>query len=533
MSKPNQSFTHTGIDNITSGENLSYWIASSEPMVFETVESNISAEVLIIGGGIAGLTTAYCLLEAGKKVVLVDDGFLGSGESGRTTAHITYALDDRYFEIEKIFGEHKITIAANSHAAAIEFIFRTVTHENISCHLKRVDGYLFLSSNDEKETLEKEYEATKRLGLMTQMLNQIPSIQAEDGKWCIKFPDQGQFNILEYLHGLADAIISKGGKIYTESKATDINSKGAKVNGFDISAENIVVATNTPINDTVTIHTKQWPYRTYVIGARIKKGTLPYSLWWDTGDTESKWISNPYHYVRLAEMDDEYDILIAGGEDHKTGQAADENIPEDHRYEKLLDWTRKRFPQIEEVSFKWSGQVMEPIDCLAFIGKNPGDDNIYIITGDSGNGITHGTIGGILIADLITGKKNEWESIYDPSRISLKTTKDFLHEAANMSAQYADWIFSGDIKETESLAAGEGGILSSGLKKTAVYKDENNQIHAFSAVCPHLGCIVQWNPEEKSFDCPCHGSRFTKEGIVINGPAISDLEKIQIKDKQK
>jgi nitrite reductase/ring-hydroxylating ferredoxin subunit len=278
------------------------------------------------------------------------------------------------------------------------------------------------------------------------------------------------------------------------------------------------------------MHTKQWPYRTYVIGAKILKGALSYSLWWDTGNIRSKWVTEPYHYVRLQEFDDLYDLLIVGGEDHKVGQADKEDIPETNRYESLWEWTRKKFPAVESIEYKWSGQVMEPIDSLGFIGKNPGDDNIYIITGDSGNGMTHGTIGGILVADIINGKRNLWEELYSPSRITWNTAGDFLREAGNMVAQYADWIAGSDIKELSQLSPGQGGIFTSGIKKIAVYRNENNQIQAFSASCPHLGGLLQWNAEEKSFDCPAHGSRFTGSGKVMNGPSLGDMKKLDIKE---
>ena len=518
--------------NRTSGENLSYWIASSKPIIFEKVDKSFQTDILIIGGGISGLTAAYCLLKAGHKITLVEDGFIGSGESGRTTAHITHALDDFYYKLEKIFNEEKAALAANSHSAAIEWINKTIELEKIECNFKRVDGYLFLHATDTKETLDKEYAATKRAGLLTEMLSKVPAIESENG-WCIKYPGQAQFHIMHYLNGLADAIVKMGGNIFTESKAEHINKNGAKVNEFDIAANHIIVATNTPVNDVLTMHTKQWPYRTYVIGAKIKKGKLPYSLWWDTGDHDSKWITQPYHYVRLEELDEEYDLLICGGEDHKTGQADDEDIPEEDRYTRLIGWTKKRFPAIEDIVYKWSGQVMEPVDSLGFIGKNPGDDNIYIITGDSGNGMTHGTLGGMIISDIITGKENQWIDLYSPSRITLTTTDDYLREVGNMTAQLVDWVSRGDIKDAEELKPGEGGVISSGLKKIAVYRDEHNCIHAHTAVCPHLGGILQWNNEEKSFDCPMHGSRFTTEGKVINGPAKGDLKKIEIKDEEE
>ena len=206
-----------------------------------------------------------------------------------------WVLDERYFELEKLFGTEKTMLAANSHLEAIQFIENTVNLENIDCNFKRVPGYLFLSSNDNKDTLDKEYEATKNAQLLTEMLAQVSSLEAEDGKSCIKFPEQGQMHILKYLKGLTDGIVRMGGKIYTETKAESISKEGAKANKFQIKAQHIVVATNTPFNDFVVMHTKQWAYRSYVIGARIPKGTLPYGLWWDTGDQDSKWLGARYH----------------------------------------------------------------------------------------------------------------------------------------------------------------------------------------------------------------------------------------------
>lgn len=531
MNTSDHTSTSQPVDaNLTSGENISFWFdAIHQPISYEPLKSDAATDILVIGGGISGLTTAYCLAKEGRQVILVEDGYIGSGESGRTTAHLASALDDRYFELERIFDEATAQLAAKSHIYAIEWIAKTVKELNIDCHFKEVDGYLFLHSTDSKETLEKEYDAAKRAGLNAEMLNAIPGMQAEEGKQCIKFSNQAQFHILLYLKGLANAFVHLGGKIYTQTKAENITKEGATANGYEVKANHIVVATNTPINDWATMHTKQWPYRSYAIGAKVPIGTLPYALWWDTGNIESKWVAQPYHYVRLAEYDDQYDVLIAGGEDHRVGQADDENIEEEDRYTKLLEWTRKRFPDIGEVVFKWSGQVMEPVDGLAYIGKNPGDENIYIITGDSGHGMTHGTLGGIIITDIITGKENPWIKLYSPSRITLKTTRDYLQELGNMAAQYGDWLGRADIKKLDDLVPGQGGIMSSGFKKVAVYCDEQNNFHTCTAVCPHMGAILQWNADEKTFDCPAHGSRFTTEGNVINGPAMADLKRVEVK----
>jgi glycine/D-amino acid oxidase-like deaminating enzyme/nitrite reductase/ring-hydroxylating ferredoxin subunit len=514
---------------LTSGENLSFWLAEVEPMKLEKLKEDIATDVLVIGGGIAGLTTAYCLLKAGRQVTLVEDGFIGSGESGRTTAHLTCALDDRYYEIENAFGEEASRKAAQSHAAAIDWIEKTVREENIDCHFERVDGFLFIHATDTKENLEKEWEATKKAGLSTSWMDHVPGLETESGP-CIRFPDQGQFHIMPYLQGLATAILRRGGKIYTETHARHIGEKGAECNGYQVTASQVVVATNTPVNDFAAIHSKQFPYRTYVIAAKIPKGNILRALWWDTGDQESTWVTAPYHYVRTAELDTEYDLLIAGGEDHKTGQAGEEDIPEEERYKRLIDWTKKRFPAMEEMIYRWSGQVMEPVDFMAFIGKNPGDENVYIITGDSGNGMTHGTLGGLIITDLIQGMENPWAEIYSPKRLPIKTPGTYLSEVFGMAKQYTDYLKKGDIQEVDELGAGGGAILRKGLNRIAVYKDEESRIHAFSAVCPHMGCVVKWNAEERSFDCPCHGSRFSKEGIVINGPATTGLEIIDLKD---
>ena len=519
------------IDNregvVSSGITLSYWLDSAQPIRFRPIAGNQETEVVIIGAGISGVTTAYCLAKAGKRVILIDDGFVGSGETGRTTAHVSNALDDRYSEIERLHGSEGAIIAADSHTAAIAFIESTAMSEHIDCDFRRLNGYLFLDATDKKETLTEEYEATHRAGIQTELIQGVPGIEVEKGP-CLKFPHQGQFHPLKYLAGLSAALTRMGVQIYTETRASQISEHLVKTsNEFEIKTKHVVVATNTPVNDLFTMHTKQYPYRTFVIAALIPKGALEPSLWWDTGDQDSEWITKPYHYIRLQPYDGQNELLICGGEDHKTGQGEKEELTEEERFSRLERWLRKRFDQAGEIVYRWSGQVMEPLDAMGFIGKNPGDKEVYIITGDSGNGITHGTIGGMLVSDLILGRENPWKKLYDPSRISLKVTGDYISEAANMSAQYADYLAGGDIRSADQLAPGEGGILSSGLNKYAVYKDEDGLTHSCSAVCPHLGCIVQWNGAEKSFDCPCHGSRFSCHGKLMNGPAVSDLKAVK------
>ena len=519
-------------DRSTSGFNETFWNDSAERPHFPSLTFDINTETVIVGAGIAGLSIAYCLTKAGRKVVVIDDGEICSGETGRTTAHIVNALDDRYYELEKTFGSEKSRLAAESHTAAIDFVERTVKAEGIDCDFRRVSGYLFLHPSDKLKNIQSEYEATRQAGIATELLPSVPGLSAYEGP-CIHFPNQAQFHPIKYCVGLTKAIIQGGGQIFCNSHVNNISKEAVQGDGFRVTAQDIVIATNSPINDTVTMHTKQHAYRTYVIAAEIPKGSVETALWWDTGDMNSTWVAKPYHYVRTQPFNETTDLLIIGGEDHKTGQSEKEDLREDQRYIILEQWARTHFPMITNIAYTWSGQVLEPVDMLGFIGVNPGDENIYITTGDSGNGMTHGSIAGLLLTDLIMGRTNPWQSLYDPSRITLSTAPDFLREAGNMAAQYLDYFTAGELDSVSAIAPGSGAVIRTSFMKVAVYKEETGQVHAFSAVCPHLGCYVHWNNDERSFDCPCHGSRFSCEGKVMNGPALSDLKPLDVNEVQK
>jgi glycine/D-amino acid oxidase-like deaminating enzyme/nitrite reductase/ring-hydroxylating ferredoxin subunit len=511
----------------TSGQNTSSWFRENAALDFKPLERDLETDVVIVGAGIAGVSCAYLLSEEGKRVVLIDDGQVGSGETGRTTAHITHALDDRYYELEKIFDAATAKLAAQSHTAAINRICEIVEKENISCDLSRLPGYLFLHPTDKETSLRDEFMATHRAGITTQFLKKTPGFtDVQSPALC--FPAQAQFHPLKYLEGLCRKIRANDGLIFTGTHAAEImDGRVTTADGFKIDATDIIIATNTPVNNRFVIHTKQHAYRSYVIAGKIAKDVLPPALWWDTGDQHSEWTTCPYHYVRLQEYDETHDLLIVGGEDHKTGQEDEDHKTAEERYAHLEEWARKYFPAMEDVVYRWSGQVMEPVDCLAYIGRNPNDsEHIYIATGDSGNGMTHGTIAGILITDLICGRKNPWEKIYSPARITLSTSRDYITENINTIRQYADFLTPGDMDEINELGTSAGAVIRKGVSKVAAYKDEKNHVHLFSAICPHLGCVVAWNSDEKTFDCPCHGSRFSCMGKVLNGPANQDLGEI-------
>jgi len=513
------------------GNTASIWHGTFTLPTFPKLGGDAKTDVCVIGAGIAGLSTAYFLAKAGKKVIVLDDGIIGGGESGRTTAHLSNAMDDRIFRLEHIHGNEGARLVVQSHGAAVDRIEKIVNDEKIDCSFERLDGFLFLGENDSEDTLDTELAAAHRVGLASvARLNRVPNVEYNLGA-CLRFPNQGQFHILQYLAGLANAIVLAGGRIYNDTHVTSVEGGAECV--VETSAKHkirsgaVCVCTNASITDMVKTHLKQAPYRTFVIAMVVPRGSVPLGLYWDTED--------PYHYVRLQHLDDpsgklgtaQFDALIVGGEDHKTGHEDDA----DARWRSLERWARARFPQAGEVIYRWSGQVLEPNDFVAFIGRNPdGAENVYMASGDSGQGMTHGTIAGMLMSDLILGLPNEWETLYDPKRVSLRASpmEEFAKENADVARLLVkDYVAPGEVQSENEIPRGEGRVMRRGLHKLAVYRDDDGSLHKRSAACTHLKCIVHWNSAEKSWDCPCHGSRFDPYGTVLNGPAINDLEPVE------
>jgi len=508
----------------TSGATQPTWFATAEALpTFSPLRENLTVDVVVVGAGIAGLTTAYLLSKEGKRVAVLEDGNIASGETGRTTAHLSNALDDRYTSLEQLFGQDGARLAAESHSTAIDQIEKIVAEEQISCDFSRLNGYLFLPQNGTHQELLDERDAAHRAGLTgVEWLPDAGATGFQTGE-CLRFPNQGQFHIIKYLRGVAQALVAQGGQIFTHSHVTEVEGGDTALvrttEGFEVQAQAVVVATNTPCIDRLVMHTKQGPYRTYVVGAQVPRGAVTTALYWDTAD--------PYHYIRVQPVQDttgqpaDYDLLIIGGEDHSVGHD-DPQV----RLACLEEWARAHFPAITAIDYRWSGQVLEPNDSLAYAGRNPLDEpNVYIITGDSGHGMTHGTLGAMLLRDLILERPNPWEQLYDPGRVTFKaeSLKEFVRENARVVADYTELLTGGDVASAYGIAPGTGAVLRRGVAKVAVYKDAEGQVHECSAICPHLGCVVHWNALETSWDCPCHGSRFDAYGHLVMGPANADL----------
>lgn len=502
-------------DGSSDGGSLSLWMDTATVPELPPLPGSQRTQVCVVGAGIAGLTTAYRLAAIGRDVLVIDERGLRGGQSARTTGHLCNALDDRYFELEQLHGGERARVAAQSHGAAIDMIEAICTVERIDCDFARVDGYLVQGLGDRRAgILDREYDAASRAGVACERVPGAPGALAGFGD-ALRFRGQARFHVLRYLAGLARAIEAAGGRLHGASASHVEGGREAHVlthDGTRIDCDAIVVATHVPFNDRLALHTKQAAYRSYVIAARISAGEVPDALLWDTLD--------PYHYVRSARADG-VDWLLVGGEDRKVGQ--DEH-PQRH-FAELERWTRQHFPMAGAVGYRWSGQIIEPIDGLAFIGRNPGRaHNVFVATGDSGNGLTHGTIAGMLIADLVEGRDSPWREIYAPDRRTLRAADEYLRENLNFVPYYGELLSGGELDDSSRIGVGQAAILRDGLHKIAAWRDDDGELHLHSAVCPHLGCVVHWNAAESSWDCPCHGSRFDpRDGARLNGPADRGL----------
>jgi glycine/D-amino acid oxidase-like deaminating enzyme/nitrite reductase/ring-hydroxylating ferredoxin subunit len=476
-------------------------------------------DVVIVGSGIAGMSVAWELAKAGKDVVVLDRGPIGKGMTSRTTAHLTAQCDDGFHQLIGRRGEETAKAWFESQAASIDRIETHQTQLDISCDFRRLDGHLFHACGTDPEIINNEYEATRAVGMTVLREKGVP-FAARENTAALRYPHQATFHPLKYLAGLAGAIGKAGGRFYADTTVEKVeedenNVSVTTVGGHVVTARYAVIATNAPINDRYAIHSKQAPYRTYAMAFTIPRGDLPDGLYWDTLEA--------YHYVRLQPGRGSSDYLIVGGGDHKTGEADDA----DARFLAIEAWMRNLLPGLGKEKHRWSGQIQDTIDYCAFIGLNPGDKRTYISTGDSGQGITHGSVAGILISDLILKGESAWTSVYDPARKPLKAAGTFVSENLTVPKNFAEYIAPGEKSSWDELEPGQGAIVRKGMTKVAAYRDEQGKLHLRSARCPHLGCHVHWNSFERCWDCPCHGSQFAPDGTALNGPAFSPLKEIK------
>jgi glycine/D-amino acid oxidase-like deaminating enzyme/nitrite reductase/ring-hydroxylating ferredoxin subunit len=482
------------------------------------------ADVVVIGSGIAGLSCAYELAVRGRSVVVIDRGEIGSGMTARTTAHLASALDDDYSKLIETRGTNCARQLYQSLLASINRVEEIQTAESIDCDFARVDGYWILAAGTPAARLDEELEACEKIGVRVFDCREQTPLHTERLVRSLRFPGQARFHPTKYLAGLVSAIKRKGGRLFAKTCVEAVEEKQGEMivtseGGHEIRAANVVVATNSPVNVQVPIHTKQAPYRTYAIAAKIQRSGIQDALYWDTHD--------PYHYVRLQPLSERMNAVIIGGEDHKSGEADDGEA----RFTSLEKWARDRLPQMGEVTHRWSGQCLEPADHVGFIGPSPDNERILVVSGDSGQGITNGAVAGMMVADLLTVGSSPWSELYDPSRKVGSNIGAFISENITSLFNFAEYLSADDIATVERLKAGEGRVMRSGTNKVAACRDKDGGLHLHSASCTHLGCVVHWNSLEQCWDCPCHGSQFAPDGTALNGPAVMALAKLQMQKK--
>jgi hypothetical protein len=506
--------------NVADGASRSCWMDQMPQVDAPPLTGAADCDLVVVGSGIAGLSCAYEAARFGRMVIVIDRGRICGGMTARTTAHLVSEIDDFYSGLVRAHGEEQARLYHESQVAAVNRVEAICEEEGIDADFARVDGYLIAARPEHQADLDEEYEACRRLEVDVEWTHTAP-VPLPEGTRALRFPNQARFHPLKYCAGLIRAIEARGGRFHADTAYVSHreDQDGVMIeceNGATIRAGAALFATNSPVNDRVTIHTKQIPMRTYAIAGRVPKGSAPDALVWDSLEA--------YHYCRIQPWDETSDLLIVGGEDHQSGTANDM----DDRFARLEAWTRDHYPSFSSSDFRWSGQVLEPVDFLPFSGLNPGNLRTYIHSGDSGMGMTNSVAGALNLIALLTGDKARFAELFDPGRkpVSGIALKEFAAGQAEVVANLAEYATPGEVSSVDEIRPGEGAIVRRGLKRVAAYRDENGALTERSAVCTHIGCIVHWNGFEKCWDCPCHGSQFAVDGSVLNGPAVRALAEV-------
>ncbi|GAB3525900.1 FAD-dependent oxidoreductase [Pontibacter brevis] len=492
------------------------WSATTTFKTYPQLSGDIEVDVAIVGGGITGLSTAYNLAKAGKRVAVLEALKVGSGTTGSSTGNLYAPIDERLHSIASKHSEEALRTVAASRSAAVDFIEQRVQEFNIDCEFVRVPWYLFTTpeTSSQNSQVEKELEAAKKAGLPA--TGDVPAGFPYQVEAMTNIPHQAQFNPLKYVQGLAAAIESDTCRIYEGTKVMDVEDGEPCVvhtQQGKVTAKQVVMATHSP-KGIYMVHTEMEPYREYAMAVRLKGDAIAGGVYWHQMQSQQ-------HSVRPY-SNEQGNFLLVLGEPHKVGHKEHN----EDSFLKIEEYMTKHF-DVDHIVYKWAAQNYKPDDNLPFIGTSPMQTNTYIATGFAADGLTWGTVSGMIISDLITGKENKWAETFDPKRFTPvasapKFAKENFHVAKHL---IKDYLFYGETDQLKDIKPGEGKTIEIDDEKLAAYRDNTGQLHVVSSVCTHMGCVVHFNNAEKSWDCPCHGSRFSVEGEVLEGPAYHNLAK--------
>ncbi len=499
-------------------EPRSLWIESTPETAYGALADSLDVDVAIVGGGIAGLTAAYLLKQAGKTVAVLDAKRILHGATGYTTAKVTAAHNIVYTTVRKKFGHEGARLYAEANQDALEFIARLVEEESLDCEFERKANYVYCESADERARIEQEVEAAREAGLAAKLVEETPLPYAVE--CAFRLDDQAQFHPRKYLLPLAEKIDGDGSRVLELTRVLGVTGSGPirlETDGGGVTARDVVLASHLPFADRGFFFAKAHPERSYAVAARVRPEKDPQGMYINIGQ--------PARSVRTA-YDEAGVLLILGGEGHKPGTNTDTTA----RYRALEEFGRRHW-QTEDFPYRWSTQDYMPIDALPYVGRlTRRSEHVYVATGFKKWGMTNGTAAAVILSDLILGRENPWAKLFDAKRLTpLASAPKFVSENASVAGHFVgDRLKRGERAELAELAPGEGRLLNLDGRKTAAYRDADGTLYTLSPRCTHMGCHVNWNPAEKSWDCPCHGSRFSGDGVVIEGPATRDLDKREV-----
>jgi glycine/D-amino acid oxidase-like deaminating enzyme/nitrite reductase/ring-hydroxylating ferredoxin subunit len=493
------------------GKPISLWLDTTPETDFPSLENSLIVDVAIIGGGLAGLTAATLLKAQGKTVAVLDATRIVHGVTGYTTAKITSLHTLIYDYLIRHLGEEKARAYADANQAAIEQIARLVQEKQIDCDFIRTEAYTYTESRNQIDQIRTEVNAALQLGLPASFTDNTPL--PFPVKAAARFDNQAQFHPRKYLLALAQEIPGEGSYIFEDTRVIDLSEDELcqiTTERGTISAQDVIIASHFPFNDKTLYASRLHPFRSYVLGVRIE-GSVPRGMFIST---------DPAHSLRSHPLEDG-ELLLVGGEKHTAGQGGDTVA----RYQRLEQWVRARFA-VKSVEYRWSTQDNRTVDRVPYIGRStPVSKHVYVATGFGGWGMSNSTVAGMLLSDLILGRANPWSQVYDPNRLNLESVPGFVKQTADIVRHFVSDRMPDE--GAGSIEPGEGKVVNTAEGNIALYKSEDGTLTTLSPVCTHMGCVVHWNPAEKSWDCPCHGSRFAADGKVIHGPAIAHLEKLK------